>query len=80
LREVAVARGLDAYLIDGADEIDPAWLEGKRKVGVTAGASAPEVLVQRVVDRIKMLSGAGVVQLDGVVEGVSFPLPKELAQ
>jgi 4-hydroxy-3-methylbut-2-enyl diphosphate reductase len=79
LREVAVARGLDAYLIDGADEIDPAWLEGKQKIGVTAGASAPEVLVGRVVDRIKVLSGAGVVQLEGVVEGVSFPLPKELA-
>jgi 4-hydroxy-3-methylbut-2-enyl diphosphate reductase len=78
LREVAVARGLDAYLIDGADEIDPAWLEGKQKVGVTAGASAPEVLVQRVVDRVKALSGASVSHLEGVVEGVSFPLPKEL--
>jgi 4-hydroxy-3-methylbut-2-enyl diphosphate reductase len=80
LREVAVARGLDAYLIDGADEIDPAWLGNKRRVGVTAGASAPDILVQRVVDRIKVISGASVVQLEGVVEGVSFPLPKELAQ
>jgi len=80
LREVAVARGLDAYLIDGADEIDPAWLGNKRRVGVTAGASAPDILVQRVVDRIKALSGATVLQLEGVVEGVSFPLPKELAQ
>ena len=79
LREVAVGKGLDAYLIDGADEIDPAWLEGKRRVGVTAGASAPEVLVRRVVERIKVLSGAGVLHLEGVVEGVSFPLPKELA-
>ncbi|AXS79413.1 4-hydroxy-3-methylbut-2-enyl diphosphate reductase [Dechloromonas sp. HYN0024] len=80
LREVAVGRGLDAYLIDGADEIDPAWLAGKHKIGVSAGASAPEVLVLRVVERIKSLSGASVAQLDGVVEGVSFPLPKELAQ
>ena len=80
LREVAVARGLDAYLIDGADEIDPAWLGNKQRVGVTAGASAPDILVQRVVDRIRALSGATVLQLEGVVEGVSFPLPKELAQ
>ncbi|MFZ2366314.1 MAG: 4-hydroxy-3-methylbut-2-enyl diphosphate reductase [Azonexus sp.] len=79
LREVAVARGVDAFLIDGAEEIDPAWLCDKRQVGVTAGASAPEVLVQRVVDRITILSGANVLQLEGVVEGVSFPLPKELA-
>ncbi|TXT30919.1 MAG: 4-hydroxy-3-methylbut-2-enyl diphosphate reductase [Rhodocyclaceae bacterium] len=79
LREVAVARGVDAFLIDGAEEIDPAWLRDKRQVGVTAGASAPEVLVQRVVDRITILSGANVLQLEGVVEGVSFPLPKELA-
>ncbi|MBT9523217.1 MAG: 4-hydroxy-3-methylbut-2-enyl diphosphate reductase [Dechloromonas sp.] len=78
LREVAVARGVDAFLIDGAEEIDPVWLHNKRQVGLTAGASAPEVLVQRVVDRIKALSGANVLQLDGVVEGVSFPLPREL--
>ena len=79
LKEVAVARGVDAYLIDGADEIKPEWLEGKCKVGVTAGASAPEILVQRVVDRLQSLAGAEVLQLAGVEEGVSFPLPKELA-
>ena len=79
LREVAVARGVDAYLIDGAEEIDPNWLIGKRQVGLTAGASAPEVLVKRVVERIKALSGANIQQLEGVIEGVSFPLPKELA-
>ena len=73
-----MARGVDAYLIDGADEIDPAWLQGKFNVGVTAGASAPEILVQLVVDRIQSLAGAKVVQLAGVEEGVSFPLPKEL--
>ena len=78
LKEVAVARGVDAYLIDGADEIEPAWLEGKCNVGVTAGASAPEILVQRVVDRLQSLAGAKVVQLAGVEESVSFPLPKEL--
>jgi len=78
LKEVAVARGVDAYLIDGADEIQTAWLDGKRKVGVTAGASAPEILVQRVLDRIQSLASAEVHQLAGVEEGVSFPLPKEL--
>ena len=78
LKEVAVARGVDAYLIDGPTEIDPAWLAGKQNIGVTAGASAPEILVQRVVDRIRELTGAEVGQRAGVEEGVSFPLPKGL--
>jgi len=79
LKEVAVARGIDGYLVDGPDEIDAAWLAGKKNVGITAGASAPEILVSRVVDRIRALSGASVEQLAGVEEGVSFALPKELA-
>jgi 4-hydroxy-3-methylbut-2-enyl diphosphate reductase len=79
LKEVAVARGIAGYLIDGPEEIDPAWLQGKRRIGVTAGASAPEILVRRVVDRIRELTGAEVGQLAGVEEGVSFPLPKGLA-
>ena len=78
LKEVASARGVDAYLIDGADEIETAWLVGKLKVGVTAGASAPEILVREVVERIQSLAGAEVHQLAGVEEGVSFPLPREL--
>lgn len=78
LKEVAVARGIDGYLIDGPEEIDPAWLIGKVRVGVSAGASAPEILVRRVVDRIVLLTGASVMQLAGVEEGVSFPLPREL--
>jgi len=79
LKEVAAARGIEAYLLDGPDEILPAWLAGKKKVGVTAGASAPEILVQRVVDRIRELGAAEVEHLAGVEEGVSFPLPRELA-
>ena len=79
LREVSVARGVDAHLIDGPDEIDPVWLVNKSRIGVTAGASAPEILVQQVVERIKTLAGASVMQLPGVEEGVSFPLPRELA-
>jgi 4-hydroxy-3-methylbut-2-enyl diphosphate reductase len=79
LREVAVARGVSAYLVDGAEEIDAAWLSGKQRVGVTAGASAPEILVERVVERIQGLTNALIVQREVVEEGVSFPLPKELA-
>ncbi|MDP3540576.1 MAG: 4-hydroxy-3-methylbut-2-enyl diphosphate reductase [Azonexus sp.] len=79
LKEVAVALGVDGYLIDGPDEIEIEWLAGKARIGVTAGASAPEILVQRVLDRIKILVGAEVTQLEGVEEGVSFPLPRELA-
>ena len=79
LREVAVARGIDAYLIDGPEEIDPAWLAGKHNIGVTAGASAPEILVRRVVDRIWELTGAEIAKLVGVEENVSFALPKGLA-
>ncbi len=79
LREVAAALGIDSWLIDGPEEIDPVWLDGKQRIGVTAGASAPEILVQRVVDRIRDLTGAEVGQLAGVAEGVSFPLPKGLA-
>lgn len=79
LKEVASARGVEAYLIDGPDEVDPAWLQGKRSVGVTAGASAPEILVSRVVERLRGFTGAEICQAVGVEEGVSFPLPKELA-
>lgn len=76
LREVAAGKGCAAYLIDGADEIQPEWLAGKRCVGLTAGASAPEVLVEQVIARLKEL-GAGQVELQaGEAERVSFPLPK----
>nr|NMG04435.1 4-hydroxy-3-methylbut-2-enyl diphosphate reductase [Azoarcus taiwanensis] len=78
LREVAALRGVPAWLIDNADAIDPAWLEGKRRIGVTAGASAPEVLVEDVVARLRELGGKNVRLLEGVPEKVVFPLPKEL--
>ena len=81
LKEVAIARGVEGILIDGPDEIDEAWFLGKSRIGVTAGASAPEILVSQVVDRIRMSGFAPmpVVQFDGEKEGVSFPLPRELA-
>ncbi|NMF96860.1 4-hydroxy-3-methylbut-2-enyl diphosphate reductase [Aromatoleum toluolicum] len=78
LREVAELLGVPAHLIDNADGIDPAWLEGRKRIGVTAGASAPEVLVDAVIERLKALGGGSVRTLEGVPERVTFPLPKEL--
>jgi 4-hydroxy-3-methylbut-2-en-1-yl diphosphate reductase len=78
LREVAEKKGTPAYMVDNADAIDPAWVQGRKRVGVTAGASAPEVLVAAVVDRLKELGTASVRVLDGAIENVTFPLPKGL--
>ncbi|MFL6706646.1 MAG: 4-hydroxy-3-methylbut-2-enyl diphosphate reductase [Massilia sp.] len=78
LREVAEKKGTPAHMIDNAEQIDPAWLEGRQRIGVTAGASAPEVLVQAVIDRLKALGAKSVRALEGVEEHVTFPLPKGL--
>ncbi len=78
LREVAEQIGARAYMLDRADEIDPAWLEGASRVGVTAGASAPEVLVQDVVARLQTLGAGLATELDGTLENVTFPLPRAL--
>ena len=78
LREVAEKNGTPAYMVDNAGKIDPSWIEGKKRIGVTAGASAPEVLVQAVIDRLKELGAASVRALEGVEENVTFPLPKGL--
>jgi 4-hydroxy-3-methylbut-2-enyl diphosphate reductase len=80
LREVASLRGVPAYLVENADHIDPAWIAGKRRVGITAGASAPEVLVSDVVDKLKSLGASSVRSLDGIQERVVFPVPRELAK
>ena len=79
LKEVALARGVEAYLIDGPDEIRVEWLVGKAFVGITAGASAPDILVKQVLGRIQALGGDAVTELLTVDEKVSFPLPKDLA-
>ncbi len=79
LREVAANRGVPTYLIDHAGELRPEWVAGKHRVGVTAGASAPEVLVRQVVARLKELGALGVTELSGIVENVTFPLPRGLA-
>ncbi|SBT06248.1 1-hydroxy-2-methyl-2-(E)-butenyl 4-diphosphate reductase, 4Fe-4S protein [Candidatus Accumulibacter aalborgensis] len=78
LREVAELIGARAYLVDQAEQIDPAWLAGASHVGVTAGASAPEILVQNVADRLSAGNRLQVVQLDGTEENVTFALPREL--
>jgi len=79
LREVAQKMGREARLIGSADELDPAWLVGKRRIGVTAGASAPEVLVRQLVERLRALGINRVQALDGIEEHVQFPLPKGLS-
>ena len=80
LREVAERFGVPAYLVDGAHDIDAAWVEGRNRIGVTAGASAPEVLVDAVVGRLRALGAASVRPLSGVEENVVFPLPKGLGK
>jgi len=78
LREVAAIRGTPAYMVDRADQLDPAWVAGCRRVGVTAGASAPDVLVAEVIARLKELGATHVRELEGAIEQVVFPMPKGL--
>ena len=80
LREVAQNQGVEAYMVDNASHLDPAWIAGKHKVGVSAGASAPEVLVQEVIAKLRALGAADVSELQGVVENVVFQLPKNLKE
>ncbi|MCW5620452.1 MAG: 4-hydroxy-3-methylbut-2-enyl diphosphate reductase [Burkholderiales bacterium] len=79
LREVSEKMGVATYMIDNVDELDPQWLVGRSRIGLTAGASAPEVLVQAVVARLRNLGAEDVRELDGLIESVVFPLPKALA-
>ena len=78
LREVAEHIGAEAYMVDNASELKPEWIEGKRRIGVTAGASAPEVLVTEVISRLKSLGAESVRPLKGITERVQFTLPREL--
>ena len=80
LRELADRLGTPAYMVDSAAELDPAWFEGVQKVGLTAGASAPDVLVQEVIARLRVLGAVSVRTLDGIQETIKFPLPKGLKQ
>ena len=79
LREVAEHIGVEAYMVNSAADLRPEWIAGKRRVGVTAGASAPEVLVSELVERLKALGAQSVRPLEGITESVVFTLPRELA-
>jgi len=79
LREVAANRGIPAYMVDRASELRAEWIAGAEQVGVTAGASAPEVLVREVIDRLRALGAQRVRNVDGVTENVVFPMPRGLA-
>jgi 4-hydroxy-3-methylbut-2-enyl diphosphate reductase len=79
LREVAANYGIAAYMVDSASELRAEWFTGKEQVGVTAGASAPEVLVQAVIQKLVSFGATGVRELAGVSENITFPLPKALA-
>ncbi|WP_431275501.1 4-hydroxy-3-methylbut-2-enyl diphosphate reductase [Variovorax ureilyticus] len=78
LRELAQRLGTESHMVDSAAELKPEWFEGKTRVGLTAGASAPEVLVREVTDRIKALGAVSVRKMDGIQETLKFPLPKGL--
>lgn len=78
LREVARKLGTESYMVDSADELQAHWFNGRQRVGLTAGASAPEILVRQVIDRIKALGAVSVRKMDGIQETIKFPLPKGL--
>jgi 4-hydroxy-3-methylbut-2-enyl diphosphate reductase len=78
LKELAERLGCDSYLIDGVDDINPVWLEDRLRLGITAGASAPEVLVQQVVERLQEISHLEPVEVEGVEENIVFSMPREL--
>jgi len=80
LREVAQNQGIESYMVDNASYLEPAWVLGKQRIGVSAGASAPEVLVKEVIAKLQELTHAQVTELEGVVESVVFQLPKNLTQ
>ena len=78
LRELAQRLGTESYMVDSAEELKPEWFEGKTRIGLTAGASAPEVLVREVIDRVRALGAVSVRKMDGIEETIKFPLPKGL--
>ncbi|ATH76665.1 MULTISPECIES: 4-hydroxy-3-methylbut-2-enyl diphosphate reductase [Halomonadaceae] len=80
LRELSERMGTPAYLIDNAEQIEAAWLEGVKRIGVTAGASAPEVLVKGVIDQLQALGAEAPVELQGREENITFSMPKELRE
>ncbi|HEX4859024.1 MAG TPA: 4-hydroxy-3-methylbut-2-enyl diphosphate reductase, partial [Usitatibacteraceae bacterium] len=78
LRELSETFGCATYQVDGANELQAGWIAGKKRIGVTSGASAPEVLVGDVIARLKSMGAASVRELDGITENITFPLPRGL--
>jgi 4-hydroxy-3-methylbut-2-enyl diphosphate reductase len=78
LRELAQRLGTESYMVDSAAELQPEWFEGKTRIGLTAGASAPEVLVREVIERVRAFGAVSVRKMDGIEETIKFPLPKGL--
>jgi len=78
LRELAERCGTEAYLIDGPEDINPEWIKNRTSIGITAGASAPEVLVKQVIDKLKACGAEAPIEMDGTPENISFSLPKAL--
>ena len=78
LREVARRLGTESYMVDSAQELRPEWIQGKSRIGLTAGASAPDILVRQVIERLRALGAVSVRTLEGVQENMKFPLPKGL--
>jgi 4-hydroxy-3-methylbut-2-enyl diphosphate reductase len=78
LRELAQRLGTESYMVDSAEELKPEWFEGKSRIGLTAGASAPEVLVREVIERVRAFGAVSVRKMDGIEETIKFPLPKGL--
>jgi 4-hydroxy-3-methylbut-2-enyl diphosphate reductase len=78
LREIGSRAGIEAYLVDGPDDVDPAWLVGKKRIGVTAGASAPEVLVKELIEFLRSQGAGQVTELSGLEENITFSLPQAL--
>ncbi len=78
LRELAAKLGTDAYMVDDASELQESWFEGRSRVGLTAGASAPDVLVRQVIERLRAMGAVSVRKMDGIEETIKFPLPKGL--
>jgi 4-hydroxy-3-methylbut-2-enyl diphosphate reductase len=79
LREVAAHQGTPAYMVDQARDLDPRWVQDKKRIGVTAGASAPEVLVEQLLERLRALGATRIVELEGIDENVTFQLPRSLS-
>jgi len=78
LRDVSQKYGTPSYMVDHADELQASWFDGKQRIGLTAGASAPDILVQQVITRLRALGAVSVRTLDGIQETIKFPLPKGL--